>query len=120
MQFLGPGQVPKRTRKKELNVIERRQEFAELLRTIRRLAPGEQAGLSFDSTDQETLGLRAPARVAADSLRRWLAKNQLDDQYVVRKFKVEGRQFVSVTRKRQKRDVPVQPAIKGAPISRSA
>src|SRR5690242_13686619 len=103
MQFLKPGEVPRRTRKKEPNVIEQSQEFAALLRVIRRMQPGEQAGLSFDPADQETLGLRWPGRVAADSLRRWLVENQLNDQYVVRKFKVEGRQFVSVTRKKERR-----------------
>jgi hypothetical protein len=116
MEFLKLGQVPKRTRKKEPNVIEQSPEFETLLRAARRLAPGEQVGLSFDPTDQRTLGLQWPGRVAADSLRRWLRLNQLEDQFVVRKFKIEGRQFVSVTRKkaRRKRDTSEQPAVKSA------
>jgi hypothetical protein len=116
MEFLKAGQIPKRTRRKEPNVIERSPEFETLLRAARRLAPGEQVGLSFDPTDQKTLGLQGPARVAADSLRRWLRLNQLEDLFVVRKFKIEGRQFVSVTRKKvqRKKDTSEQPAVKSA------
>lgn len=116
MEFLKLGQVPKRTRKREPNVIEQSAEFETLLRAAKRLAPGEQVGLSFDPTDLKTLGLQWPARVAADSLQRWLRLNQLEDQFVVRKFKIEERQFVSVTRKkvRRKRDTSEQPGVKSA------
>jgi hypothetical protein len=72
--------------------------------------------LSFDAADKEALGLQWPARVAADSLRRWLLENQLTDAYKVEKFKIEDRQFVRVTRKRatRKRDADEESAVKTA------
>jgi hypothetical protein len=105
MQFLKPGQVPRRVRKRQPNVIERSPEFKALVGALHRLAPGEQAGLSFDPIDQKKLGIRWPARVAADSLRRWLTETRLSDFYRIRKFKIEGRQFVSVTRRKAPREV---------------
>ena len=99
MQFLHPGQVPRRVRKRNPNAVERSPEFKALLSALRRLGPGEQAGLSFNKEDEKKLGIRWPARVTADALKRWLAETQLTDLYRIQKFKVEGRQFVSVTRR---------------------
>ncbi len=97
--------MPRRVRKRHPNVIEESSEFKALIAAIAngRLAPGEQAGLSFDPVDQKKLGMRWPARVTADALRRWLAETQLTDLYRIRKFKIEGRQFVSVTRRKARR-----------------
>ena len=102
MQLLELGQVPRRVRKREPNVIEESDEFKTLVRAIvdRRIAPGEQMGLAFDKDDEKKLGLRWPARVAADALKRWLAETLSSEDYKIRKFKVEGRQFVAVTRRK--------------------
>jgi hypothetical protein len=114
MQLLRPGQVPRRVRKRQPNVIEKSEEFKTLIRAIadKKLAPGERMGLAFDEEDEKKLGLRWPARVAADALKRWLAETLSSEDYKIRKFKVEGRQFVAVTR-RKLRDKKQRPGAKG-------
>jgi hypothetical protein len=110
MRFLEPGRVPRRLRKRDPNAIEEAPEFKALKAAIanNRMAPGEQVGLSFDSDDKKKLDMKWPARVAADALKRWLSESQITELYQVRKFNIEGRQFVSVTRRkaRQKSEKP--------------
>jgi hypothetical protein len=96
MEFLDGTDIPKRGRKREENAVEKSTEFKKLLAALPTLDPSRTIGLAFDPTDAAALGLRWPARVAVDSLRRHLKSTDRAGSYSVQKFRQGDKWFVTV------------------------
>jgi hypothetical protein len=68
------GNAPKRKSKPKESPIERHEAYLKLRATIAsgKMKPQEQAGIYLDPSDAEKLGIKHPARTAAECLRRTL------------------------------------------------
>jgi hypothetical protein len=98
MEFLDGthARIPRRGRKRNENAVEKSAEFKKLVAAIASLGPSKTIALVFDSSDATALGLRWPARVAVDSLRRYLKSTDHADAYRVQKFRQGDKWFVTV------------------------
>jgi len=88
--------IPRRGRNRAENAVERSPEFKKLVAALATLGPGKTIGLAFDPGDASALNLRWPARVAVDSLRRYLKSTDRAGSYRVQKFRQGDRWFVTV------------------------
>jgi hypothetical protein len=95
------GPAPRRKSKPKPNVFDRIDAFLQLKAFISsgKAKPQEQAGITLDQYDGRKLGLKFPARAAADSLRRFVRSLGLEADYHVLKYETNepGVWWIGVT-----------------------
>lgn len=89
MQLLTPKMgPPKRKARPKPNPLDKLEVYIQLKTLIshNKIRPSEEYGITIDPADSKKLGLKYPARTAADGLRRFVRELGLQSEYQIVKY----------------------------------